>query len=397
MATADEIKRIYQTQGTAAAAKAAQEAGGYLTAGGEYRPKSSYTPSHTSTTPGGYKVEHYKYTPPAPKTTERSTGSSRPTSSTSDIFSQLTQSMGQYSYPYEQLMRDVLASQPRYTPRSREDLLSEAQRKASLQIDPQLQALQKAYEQTLQGLTTRGEQAKAAHAGYEKDVEYALGEAARIAQEQAIARGGGRAGVLDWAREQRQKPIVGAAEKQAAELAAYLQDVASQQSLATQQYGETQQQLAERRGLIEAQTVEELKRYDDAMVRGDWQSANQASQNLATLATQAQQFSQQMAASLLPYFTMTERERQYLPIDIAQVAGEWPEGYGTPAATPAPVSQPIGLRDYVTGQGGSISYDPGTRTVTVNGRRYTPDDLEGMGGVLKDGRWYLPQSAAARL
>jgi len=39
MATADEIKRIYQTQGTAAAAKAAQEAGGYLTAGGEYRPK----------------------------------------------------------------------------------------------------------------------------------------------------------------------------------------------------------------------------------------------------------------------------------------------------------------------------------------------------------------------
>ena len=110
---------------------------------------------------------------------------------------------------------------------------------------------------------------------------------------------------MDWSREQRQQPIIGAAERQAAELAAYLQDIASQRSLATQQYGESEQQLAERRGLIEAQTVEELKRYDDAMARGDWQMANQASQNLAALATQAQQFTQQTAASLLPYFEMT--------------------------------------------------------------------------------------------
>jgi hypothetical protein len=203
---------------------------------------------------------------------------------------------------------------------------------------------------------------------------------------------------LDWSREQRQQPIVGAAERQAADLAAYLQDVASQRSLATQQYGDTEQQLAERRGLIEAQTVEELKRYDDAMARGDWQMANQASQNLAALATQAQQFTQQTAISLLPMFEMTEQQRQYLPIDIANVAGEWPEGYSS-ASSPAsaPVTQPIGLREYVAGQGGTLSYDPTTKTVTVNGKRYAPNDLEGMGGVLKDGRWYLPQSAAARL
>lgn len=360
------------------------------------------TSSPSPMPPSGTYTADGKFIPKAQEPVYSSTGTiyrePEPRRDTRDIYSQLTQSLQEYSYPYEQLMRDTLASIPKYTPRSRDELLSEAQRQASLQVDPQLQALQKAYQQSLQGLTAREEQARAAHAGYESDVARALSEAAKIAQEQAIARGGGRAGLLDWGREQRQQPIIGAAERQAAELAAYLQDIASQRSLATQQYGESEQQLAERRGLIEAQTVEELKRYDDAMARGDWQMANQASQNLAALATQAQQFTQQTAASLLPYLEMTEQQRQYLPIDIANVAGEWPEGYSS-ASSPAsaPVTQPIGLREYVAGQGGTLSYDPATKTVTVNGRNYGPGDLEAMGGVLKDGRWYLPQSAAARL
>ena len=352
------------------------------------------TSSPSPMPPSGTYTADGKFIPKAQEPVYSSTGTiyrePEPRRDTRDIYSQLTQTLQEYSYPYEQLMRDTLASIPKYTPRSWDELLSEAQRQASLQIDPQLQALQKSYQQFLQELTAREEQARAAHAGYESNVARALSEAAKIAQEQAIARGGGRAGLLDWAREQRQRPVIGAAERQAAELAAYLghSKPAFPCYSAVRGIGTAACRKAR---LIEAQTVEELKRYDDAMARGDWQMANQASQNLAALATQAQQFTQQMVANLLPYFTMTEQQRQYLPIDIAQVAGEWPEGYAAPGTTP------VGLREYVTGQGGTLSYDPTTKTVTVNGRRYTPDDLESMGGVLKDGHWYLPQSAAARL
>ena len=299
------------------------------------------------------------------------------------------QTMQQYSFPYEQAIRDLIGSAPSYTPPSEAELTEQARQWAELQVNPQISALQRAAEQQSQALQSRQGQVEASYAGMEDTVNRTMQEAAQRALESAISRGGGRSGTVEWLTGKLQQPVAeqfaGAQAQKAQELA----DIASRGSLLQEQYGTQEQELEGRLGQLEANRLAELRNLSQAQATGNWQQMLQSTQNLANMATQAQQFAQSQVASMLPYYTLTEAQRQAQPIDWASIIGEMPE---TPTNASSAGSVP--LRAFATERGASIDYDPSSDTVIINGRSYSSDVLEAMGGSFNNGRWQLPQSVA---
>lgn len=154
MSIADEIRRIYETQGTAAAAKAAQDAGGYLFAGGTYRPAEHYTPTSTTTTPGGYETTSYTYTPPPSSPTPTPTG---PTAA--EIAAQME----------AQLAQQQAASQAQLA-----------------QLQSQLGSISSMYEGQINELMNRMAAEQQAHAATQTELKGRLGESE--AERQAVAQ-----------------------------------------------------------------------------------------------------------------------------------------------------------------------------------------------------------------
>jgi hypothetical protein len=72
---------------------------------------------------------------------------------------------------------------------------------------------------------------------------------------------------------------------------------------------------------------------------------------------------------------------QTYQLDQAQIFGQTPGIQGT-----------VTLKDYVDANGGSLAWDANTGNVTLNGRTYTPTQLENAGGYIQNGRWQLPES-----
>ena len=309
-----------------------------------------------------------------------------------DFADAIGQTMQQYSFPYEQAIRDLMGSAPSYTPPSEAELTGQARQWAELQVNPQISALGRAQEQAQQALQSQRGQVQASYAGMEEKVDRTMQEAAQKALESAISRGGGRSGAVEWLTNKLQQPVAeqftGAQAQQAQELA----DIASRGSLLQEQYGTQETELEGRLGQLEANRLAELRNLSQAQASGNWQQVLQSTQNLATMATQAQQFAQGQAASMLPYYTQTETQRQAQPRDWASTIGEVPE-----APSNASSAGSVPLRAFASERGASIDYDPSSNSVIINGRRYSSDTLEAMGGTFNNGRWQLPQSVADAL
>jgi len=309
------------------------------------------------------------------------------------ILDQLSQRSQQALYPYEQLLRDLMAQMPSYKQPSQEELLQQAQLWAKLQVDPALQALSETLAKTKQALEAQKAQTEAQYAGVDQSVNRYMEEAAQKALESAISRGGGRSGQVEWYTSKLQQPIAEQYAKTQAEKAAALSDIAAKIALAEQQAAEQQKTLEQRRGELEANRLAELQNLAHATATGDWQRAFQAAQNLASLATQAQQWQMSYAANLLPYFTITEYERQTQPLQWAQTMGQVPETL----QQPTPTSYYVPLRQYASNYGASVDYDPSTGEVIINGRRYSPNYLRSIGGQIVNNAWQIPASAVNAL
>ncbi len=301
----------------------------------------------------------------------------------------MQEALQQYSFPYEQALRDLISLAPRYEMPSEKELERQAREWAELQINPQLAELTRALEQAQQALGTRQQQVEASYAGMEEAVNRVMAEQAQRALESAIARGGGQSGAVEWLTSKLQQPIAEQFTSAQAQKAAELADIASRLAMLQEQAGTQRTQLQERLGQLEANRLAELRNLAYAQATGNWQQVMQSVSNLAQMATQAQQYSQQLAASLLPYYTLTEQQRQYQPMSWAELMGEVPEAPTVPSSGGGVVP----LRSFVSQQGGSIDYDPATGQVIINGRRYGRDVLESLGGSLQNGSWYLPESA----
>ena len=304
-----------------------------------------------------------------------------------DVLSQLGTQLQKYLFPYEQLMRDILAQMPSYRQLSQEELLQQAKTWANLQVDPAVQAISQALAQVKQALQTQQAQTEAAYAGLDQATQRYMQEAAQKALESAIARGGGRSGQVEWYTSKLQQPIAEQYAQAQAQKAASLSDIANRMTLAEQQAAEQQKNLEQRRGELEANRLAELQNLAHATAVGDWQRAFEAAQNLAAMATQAQQWGLSYAASLLPWYALTENERQSLPMQWAQVTGQVPS---SPQVNVTGYADP--LRSYASQLGATIDYDPSTNEMIINGKRYSAEALKAIGGELIGDRWYIPAS-----
>ena len=196
---------------------------------------------------------------------------------------------------------DIFYEAPSYKPLSEEEARSIAQNWANLQIDPQIQALQRAIENARTTANTQTAAINAAYAGIPAQADRMLADARNYALESAIARGGGRSGVVNWETEKRTTPIMQQAQQYEAEKAAKLAGVTDWLANAITQGEQRQLDLEGRRGDLTQQYIQDLMMYGEDRARANWQAVMNAALALNAADQNAYQFDTSALLNLIPY------------------------------------------------------------------------------------------------
>jgi len=196
---------------------------------------------------------------------------------------------------------DIFYEAPSYKPLSEEEARSIAQNWANLQIDPQIQALQRAIENARTTANTQMSAINAAYAGIPAQTDRMLADARNYALESAIARGGGRSGVVNWETEKRTTPIMQQAQQYEAEKAAKLAGVTDWLANAITQGEQRQLDLEGRRGDLTQQYIQDLMMYGEDRARANWQAVMNAALALNAADQNAYQFDTSALLNLIPY------------------------------------------------------------------------------------------------
>lgn len=324
----------------------------------------------------------------------------QPPVSMQDVLSQLNTPLQQYSWPYEELYRQVIAQAPSYTVPSEEELQKIAEAYASVQYDPQLSELERSLASAKQALEAQKAQAEAAYASYDTAIKNALDTASRKALESAIARGGGTSGAVEWLMSELSKPIMEKGAEVQAERTATLNDIAEKLALAEQQAAQKREELAKLRGAYIAAKTAELKNTGQSNAADVWKTLVDSSLRAGGLGVQADQAANSAALDVISKILDADNQRRSYILDIINAfgrAGSVPTDNVFTTTYSAPGSGSVVLRDYVESRGGSVSYDPVTGAVIINGKVYLPSELKNKGGQLVNGRWVLPERAAAAM
>jgi len=269
-------------------------------------------------------------------------------------------------FAYQKSIEDILGSAPKYTPQSDSDIQSQASTYADVQINPQITALQKSLQTALSSLDNQANTVTANYAGIQEDADATMKEVEKDAVENAISRGGGRSGVVEWVKTENQKPVLSALMKAEAAKTADLNNIANNKTLAQTNYNAGIEALETQRGAITAAKIDALKQADYAMQTQNWTALANVQLQLAQMAMQEDQFNQKMS------------------YDWTSMMGETP---GSSA-----IDSTITLNDYVNSNKGTISWNAANGNVTVNSKVYTPAALQAAGGYLENGRWMIPES-----
>jgi|GEM_PF-3847805 lysozyme len=240
-------------------------------------------------------------------------------------------------FPYEEALKSLMQNVPQWQ-QSPEQMLEQAERYASLQVDPQQQALQRALEQAIASAQGQEERIRAAYAGVPSALERAEQRQAATDLESAISRGAGRSGVADWLAAQRQEYYNQALSEAKAKEAAELTAVANALGLTQQQAQEQQQQLEALRGTLTQQHLAALQ--DLSYQRGleGWQNQTALAQQLASMSQAWDAAQWARALDTFERTMLTPYQQHQLNIGYGDIIGEMPaqmiDPYG--ALLPAP-------------------------------------------------------------
>ena len=141
----------------------------------------------------------------------------------------------------------------------------------------------------------------AAYAGIPAQTDRMLADARNYALESAIARGGGRSGVVNWETEKRTTPIMQQAQQYEAEKAAKLAGVTDWLANAITQGEQRQLDLEGRRGDLTQQYIQDLMMYGEDRARANWQAVMNAALALNAADQNAYQFDTSALLNLIPY------------------------------------------------------------------------------------------------
>ncbi|MQL53384.1 hypothetical protein GFC01_14175 [Desulfofundulus thermobenzoicus] len=169
-------------------------------------------------------------------------------------------SVSQYSFPYEQLLRDLLSqAQTSYTAPTESELQQQAHQYAILQTDPVLSAIKSRLEQAQKDYESQKAAIEAAYSTVPQTTQRLLEEARQSALEQAIARGMGRSGAVEWLTTKLSAPIMEQATQSEQEKAAKLAAAANTLAQIQQEAERQQQETMQRQGELESYMLQQLR------------------------------------------------------------------------------------------------------------------------------------------
>ena len=234
--------------------------------------------------------------------TQTNSVTEKPPVTTESILSN-TQGSGQgTNLPYGSAIADIISQYPKATPKTQEELMGAAQNYSSLQITPQLEALQRSIAQAGTTANSQTNAINAAYAGVPQQTQGMLDEARRYAQESAIARGAGQSGVVNWETEKRTTPIMAQAQQLEGEKAAKLSGISDWLANIQSQGSQQEQDLAAREGDLTQQYLQLLTGQNEGQSVSDWQNILSAFTGLAGMSQGANNDANNYGLSALPYF-----------------------------------------------------------------------------------------------
>ena len=225
-------------------------------------------------------------------------------------------------------LSDIFYEAPSYKPLSEKEARSIAQNWANLQIDPQIQALQRAIENARTTANTQTAAINAAYAGIPAQADRMLADARNYALESAIARGGGRSGVVNWETEKRTTPIMQQAQQYEAEKAAKLAGVTDWLANAITQGEQRQLDLEGRRGDLTQQYIQDLMMHGEDRARANWQAVMNAGLALNAADQNAYQFDTSALLGLIPYILPSISESANWDANMINSFGQVPARMG---------------------------------------------------------------------
>jgi len=264
---------------------------------------------------------------------------------------------------------------------SRDEMLTQAQNMANLQIDPIIQALMRDKEDYLGSYESSKRNIEAAYAGVPQETDRLLAQAQEQGTESAIARGGGRSGAVEYTVGKLKEPVMLRAIQLEGEKAAKLASLEESLDLFMKQYGDKVAELEGRRGQLTTAIFDQLNSSDQ-----------QLALELAKMAENRYGVDMQTTLGLLPYFMNTKLEDDKLVLDWTKTMGQVPQYGPGEKVSMGDLDQIVGLRQYAENAGMDVGWDPATGNVFIGSQSYTPAQLKDMGAQMVNDRWQIPQS-----
>ncbi|MBU7006294.1 hypothetical protein [Phosphitispora fastidiosa] len=203
---------------------------------------------------------------------------------------------------YEQLLLGILNQPSAYTPPSANEMKSQASEYATLQVDPVLSSITDMIQKATTGYGKAKTETEAAYSGVPERTQAMLGEARNYALENAIARGMGRSGVVNWETEKRTTPVIQWSQEKEGEKAAKLAGLAEELAAAEASANRMMTDTEARRGTLESQRLSELEQMSRAMEQQAQQQKWQQAMGIANMALQDKSIDQTMLTQLLSQF-----------------------------------------------------------------------------------------------
>jgi len=217
--------------------------------------------------------------------------------------SQSPQQTNANNWPYyEQLLLGLLNQPSAYTPPSKDDMLAQAKQYAGLQVDPVLSSITDMIQKAITSSSKGKAEIEAAYSGIPAKTQAMLGEARNYALENAISRGMGRSGVVNWETEKRTTPIIQWSQEKEGEKAAKLSGLAEELASAEASANRMRTDTESRRGTLEATKLSELEQMSRAMEQQAQAQKYQQAMGIANMALQDKSIDQRMLTQLLSQF-----------------------------------------------------------------------------------------------
>ncbi|MDD5486678.1 MAG: hypothetical protein PHW65_03910 [Dehalococcoidales bacterium] len=215
----------------------------------------------------------------------------------------ITQQTNANNWPYyEKLLLDLLNQPSAYAPPSASELKTQAGQFAGLQVDPVLASITDMIQKAMTNYTKAQTETEAAYAGIPARTQAMLGEARNYALENAISRGMGRSGVVNWETEKRTTPIMQWSQEKEGEKAAKLAGLAEELAAAEASANRMRTDTEARRGQLEAQYLAEQEQKNRALEQQAQAQKYQQATGIANMALQDKSIDQTMLMNLLKQF-----------------------------------------------------------------------------------------------